>query len=76
MQDAFSVDPKKDMPTSRPLGVDEVDFVVKQRPEDPYGFWWVSREKGQIPDELKGAYTSPARARIAVESYLNRTKKK
>ena len=26
--------------------------------EDPYGFWYISIAKGQIPDKLKGAYTS------------------
>lgn len=75
MRDAFSVDPKKDMPTSRPMGVEAIDFVVKQRLEDPYGFWWIGREKGQVPEELKGAYTSPDRAQEAVRVYLNKKKK-
>jgi len=25
--------------------------------EDPYGFWKISLEKGQLPERLKGSYT-------------------
>lgn len=25
---------------------------------DPYGFWYVTLEKGQVPDKLKGSYTA------------------
>jgi hypothetical protein len=76
MQDAFSVDPKRDKPTVRPQNVDnENDFVVKQKPEDPYGFWWIGRQKGQVPEEISGAYTSPDRAQDALKTYLNKKKK-
>lgn len=74
MIDAFSVDPTKDLPTERKLNVAAVDFVVKQKPEDPYGYWWISREKGQVPVELSGAYTNPQLAEQAVQSYMNKKK--
>lgn len=34
------------------------DTKVHIRCEDPYGFWYVTVEKGSIPDFLKGSYTS------------------
>lgn len=74
MRDAFSVDPKKDLPDVRPMKIAGNDFVIKQRTEDPYGFWWIAREKGQVPADLSGAYTSPDRAREAVTIYLNKKK--
>jgi hypothetical protein len=38
---------------------------------DPYGFWEVHMEKGQLPDKLKGQYTTPMEAEKAVTSYFN-----
>ncbi len=32
--------------------------IVHIRSEDPYGFWKISLQKGQLPEKLKGAYTS------------------
>lgn len=26
--------------------------------EDPYGFWYISLDKGQVPNRCKGSYTS------------------
>ena len=72
MKDAFSVDPKKDIPDVRPMKIAENDFIVRQKPEDPYGFWWITREKGQVPESLSGAYTSPDRAKEAVHLYLKK----
>jgi hypothetical protein len=71
--DIFSehVDPSRDMPTTRKAGVDtDNDFIFKQ--EGPYGFWNVSRERGQVPESLSGAYTSIDAAREAVQVYANK----
>lgn len=71
MTDIFApdFDPNRDMPRKRPLEIDESnDFIITQT--DPYGFWYISRERGQIPDSLSGAYSSPQMARKAVESYI------
>ena len=74
MQDAFQE--VRDLPRERPQNVSENDFVVKQKPEDPYGFWWISREKGQVPEKLSGAYTTVGYAELAVKNYVENLKKK
>lgn len=70
-KDAFADQPR-DLPNARPMNVAENDFVVKHRDDDPYGFWWVGREKGQVPEELSGAYTSIEAAQEAVTVHLGR----
>jgi hypothetical protein len=42
--------------------------------KDPYGFWFVHYDKGQVPASLQGAFTSFDRALLAVSTYLE-TKK-
>lgn len=37
---------------------------------DPYGFWHISFERGQLPKKLKGNYTSFDQAEKAVRAYL------
>lgn len=37
---------------------------------DPYGFWTVNYDKGQVPVSLRGHYTSYDKAAQAVEGYL------
>lgn len=74
--DIFSenVDPKRDLPKDRVIPVDNgADFHIKQ--EDPFGLWYISREKGQIPESLSGAYTSFDKAKKAVDLYINAKKK-
>jgi hypothetical protein len=66
-------DPVRDLPTTRPTGLAENDYVLKQT--DPYGFWKVSREKGQVPEELSGSWTTPEKAKLAVTTYLLKQKK-
>lgn len=73
--DVFT-DVARDMPTTRKVGIADNDFVVKQKVEDQYGYWWVARERGQIPAELQGAYTTAHNATEAVKSYVSRTAKK
>lgn len=43
---------------------------INVKREDPFGFWTISWERGQLPDYLKGQYTSFEEARKAVEAYL------
>jgi hypothetical protein len=78
MIDVFSVDPERDMPRKRRVehGTADNAFIVQQKDNDPHGFWWVSREKGQAPDELKGAYTSPLLAEAAIQTYINKSTRK
>jgi hypothetical protein len=65
-------DPVRDLPTTRMTGLAENDFVIKQT--DPYGFWKVSREKGQIPVDLAGMWTTPEKAKLAIATYLAKKK--
>ncbi len=65
-----SFDPKRDQPKDRVVTVDNgADFHIKQ--EDPFGFWRISREHGQVPKHLSGVYTSYDRAKKAVDLYIN-----
>lgn len=41
------------------------------RRKDPYGFWYISFERGQIPASLNQAFTAIDRAYEAVQNYLN-----
>jgi hypothetical protein len=71
--DVFADKPDKDMPRVRNTGMNlENDFVIKQG--GPYGFWTVSREKGQVPDELSGLYTTPEYAKTAIKTHLEKKK--
>lgn len=40
------------------------------RRKDPFGFWYVSFEKGVTPDSLGSAYTTVLAAEAAIENYL------
>lgn len=42
---------------------------------DPFGFWSVHYEKGQVPSNLQGNYTSAEEARQATLGYLKDIKK-
>ena len=44
--------------------------VIHVRRSDPYGFWRCSYERGAIPQELKGSYTSYYEAEKAVLAWL------
>lgn len=63
----------KDLSTDRKFVFDK--NVLHVRRTDPYGFWHCQYEKGPIPDELKGSFTSFDEARKVIETYFNRTKK-
>jgi hypothetical protein len=55
--------------------VREIEFVEGQKLvlkcSDPYGFWTVHYPKGEVPDALKGSFTSFIEAEKQVRSYLN-----
>ena len=63
----------KDLATDRKFILDK--NVLHVRRTDPFGFWHCSYEKGGMPEELQGSYTSFDEARKAVEGYLSKTKK-
>lgn len=73
--DIFSdhVDPERDQPRERSIpGPNDNAFKIKCT--DPYSFWTVHRERGQVPESLQGMYTSYERAALAVEVYARTLK--
>ena len=67
--DLLDHDSDKDLANIRILDLDNGNKIKVTR-EDPYGFWYVSYEKGQIPESLKGSYTSFDEAQKAINTYL------
>jgi hypothetical protein len=54
------------------IDVEEYKDTLVCRPHDPYGFWLFSwKSGGEIPDALKGAYTSWDEARKGVNHFIN-----
>lgn len=47
---------KEHMGKFRKINLD--NNIVHIKCEDPYGFWYISLEKGQVPEKLKGSYTT------------------
>lgn len=41
---------------------------------DPYGFWYLNLDKGQMPEEFTGAYNTFDQVKVAVEKYSARRK--
>jgi hypothetical protein len=71
MQD---LSPDKDFPKQRSIELSNGNKInVTQT--GPYGFWVVSYNKGQLPEEMRGHYTSYTQAEIAVNQYLQNKSK-
>jgi hypothetical protein len=60
----------KDLDSKRSLTLENGNKIYIER-KDPYGFWDIHYDKGQIPDSLKGKFTSYDRAEHAVKVYLS-----
>lgn len=56
-------------PNKRTLHLTNGNKVHVER-QDPYGFWYVHYDKGPMPDQMTGAYTTYDQAEKAVVSYL------
>jgi hypothetical protein len=77
MLDSYNVDPKRDLSNNREVLLDNGNSYHVVKPElSQYGFWTIHMDKGQVPDELKGNFTSPKEARLAITNYLNRKSRK
>jgi hypothetical protein len=48
---------------------------LNARRKDPFGFIYLNFDKGVLPEELKGAFTSFAEAEKAVRAYMIKTGK-
>lgn len=42
---------------------------------DPYGFWGISFERGAVPAELKGSYTTFSNALKAIDLWIQKNNK-
>ena len=67
--DAPETDPERDVPNVRYVHTKH-GFSVKLERRDPYGFVYVTWNKGPTPEKLSGAYSDYDRAREAVTSYF------
>ena len=43
---------------------------IRIKCNDPYGFWTIHYDKGQVPEGLRGQYTSHVNAMNALKPYL------
>lgn len=48
--------------------------VIYLTSEDPYGFWKISLERGQLPEKYKGGYTSFSMALRDAETWFKEKK--
>jgi hypothetical protein len=46
--------------------------ILHARREDPYGFWTMHFERGEVPDELKGTYTTFDHCLKRIQIYLKK----
>jgi hypothetical protein len=46
--------------------------ILHAKRQDPYGFWTIHFERGEIPAELKGSFTSFGEAWKRIEIYLEK----
>lgn len=74
ISDHDSVDELRDTPNMHVIRIDHNKLILERT--DPYGFWVIHYEKGQLPEKLKGSYTSYEEAKKAVTLYLLSIKKK
>jgi hypothetical protein len=44
--------------------------ILHAKRQDPYGFWTMHFERGEVPDSLKGTYTSFSECWRRIEQYL------
>ncbi len=67
-------DPNRDYSRVRTIEVEGNRINLTQT--DPYGHWFISWDKGKLPERLSGAYTSYPLAREAILNHLENTGRK
>lgn len=74
MVDELDIDPERDEPNDKiwNLRYNKVRFEKR----DPFGFWFISLEKGQFPEAMKGSYTSFDEATKAVKIWIHNKRDK
>jgi hypothetical protein len=64
-----SGDQTRDIPNVRIVELENKNKVYFKR-KDPYGYWYMNMEKGQLPEHLRGAYTTYTKALSELNLYL------
>jgi len=67
--DFIDHDQARDLPNVRYIELANGNKLNLKR-ADPFGFWYVSFEKGQVPAVLKSAFTTVEEAMKQIEIYL------
>ena len=67
--DDFEVETPKDLGRIRTLALEGGNSVTFKC-SDPYGFWTIHLEKGQVPHSLTGQYTTYEYAEKEMRAYL------
>ena len=57
---------------SRRKAVEYKNNKIVLEAKDPYGLWEIFMERGVTPKELKGQFTEPDYAIMAINTYLNK----
>jgi hypothetical protein len=73
MQDFDPISPK-DLPSIRTIEFEGNKMTIQRT--DPFGFWYLHLNRGQLPAKLRGAYTSPDLATKDVLRYIDDKGKK
>ena len=63
------IDVDRDAPKDRMIKLKNNALHIKQ--EGMFGHWFVFFDKGQVPERLRGAYTSASEARKEAMAYLS-----
>lgn len=61
-------DPERDDPRTKVIDLGNNKLMMKRT--DPFGFISIHLERGQIPEYLKGNYTTWEAAKVDVDKYL------
>lgn len=67
------VDPDRDLLPKRTYEIAHNKVYLER--QDPYGFWYFRLDKGQIPEWMRGAYTTVIDAERALTKYLEERNK-
>jgi hypothetical protein len=60
----------KDLSPIREFHIDDSNQIIYVKREDPYGFWFISFKMGTVPEDMKQAFTTFAKAKEVVDNYL------
>lgn len=68
-------DPTKEKDLSNKRTIELANNKIHIEKRDPYGFWFITFDRGQAPAHMRGSYTSPILAEAAVKLYLQQKDK-